>query len=87
MEVNKLTFIKTRGFSRSTIYIKVNSILMNPLFDLLHDYQRIVESCTQREWTDGIEGGLSYEIDTIEELEEFKENNNKLKELKYGTES
>lgn len=75
-------FIKAR-VNDSTVYIKVNSVLIisngktieDGLLDTLHDCGYVVSECTPLEWDLHIEYGSSYEIDTEEEVEEFREIN------------
>lgn len=75
-------FIKAR-VNDSAIYIKVNSTLIisnnkavgEGLLDVLHDCGYVVSKCSPEVWDYHIEYGSSYEIDTKEEVEEFKEIN------------
>ena len=80
------TFIKA-SVNNAVIHIKVDNGIILPLFDILHDNHYRVEVLSPEEWDYHIEDGTSYEIDTIEELIEFKGTNVKYKELKNETQS
>ena len=80
------TFIKA-SINNTVIHIKVDNGIIHSLFDVLHDRQYSVEVLSPVEWDKHIEYGTSYEIDTIEELEEFIDTNTKYKELKDETKS
>lgn len=78
------TFIKI-SINDSIIYVKVSNIIINTLFDILHDRGYKVKTSTYSEWNNKIETGLSYDINTEEELQEFIENNNKANIIKNET--
>lgn len=77
-------FIKA-SINTSTIYIKIEKELMGALFDILHDESYVITNCTPAEWDYHIEYGLSYEVDTEEEIMEFKYINNKAKDINNET--
>lgn len=66
--------------NNSTIYIKVDSTIIVLVVDILHDNKYVVKASTIEDWENNIDYGLSYEIDTIEEIETFNNNN---KQFKY----
>ena len=66
--------------NNSTIYIKVDSTIIVLAVDILHDNKYVVKASTIEDWENNIDYGLSYEIDTIEEIETFNNNN---KQFKY----
>ena len=80
------TFIKA-SINNTVIHIKVDNGIIHLLFDILHDNSYKVEVLSPIECGRHIEYGTSYEIDTIEELEEFIDTNTKYKELKDETKS
>ena len=65
----------------NNIYIKVNKELLLELFDVLHDNGYRIEVVLPVIWDENIHYGLSYEIDSEEELEEFKNINLRVKAL------
>jgi hypothetical protein len=86
-------FIKAT--KEGTIYIKVNSALLltdtkaistgnENLLDILQDNGYKVEKVNPSVWDYWIEYGLSYEINTYEELKEFKEVNIKANNIRDG---
>ena len=86
-------FIKAT--KENTIYIKVNSVLLftdpktistdnETLLDVLQDNGYVVEDVNSAVWDYWIEYGLSYEINTYEELKEFKEINVKANNIRHG---
>jgi hypothetical protein len=72
----------TASINNTTIYVKVNSSIIMEVFDILIDNKYVVDKTTQDEWNINIENGISYEIDTLLELEEFTSNN---KQFNYET--
>jgi len=77
------TFIKGE-INDSSIYVKVNTALIESLFNLLIDAGYKVSKATEDEWDVNIEYGVSYILDTIEELDIFEDNNIKAKTITYG---
>jgi len=73
--------------NNSTVYIKVESTVIEPLFDVLHDNGYKITKVLPQVWDYYIEYGKSYEVDTIEEVMEFKELNIKAKAIKHESQS
>ena len=67
-------FIKAKG-EKGTLYIKVPDTLLESLCDILHEGHHVVQHSNGAQWDYNIEGGDSYEIMTLEEVEEFAASN------------
>lgn len=68
-----------------TIYIKVDIEVHEPLVDFIHDVGYKTKKITPNKWEYNIDNGLSYELDTIEELDIFiKRNRNTVKKRTYA---
>lgn len=61
-----------------TIYIKVDEVIHEKLFNVLHDFGFTMSRTVPNKWDYNIELGLSFEIDTEEEIASFVEFNNKV---------
>lgn len=90
-----MSYVFIKAEKEGTIYIKVDSFLLETdtkhvstdnetLLDVLQDNGYEVTASNEKEWNNYIEYGLSYEIDTIHELEEFKEINVKADNIRNG---
>lgn len=75
------TFIKA-SVNDAVIYLRIDDSVIHELLDILYDHKYKVEKSTPIEFDYHIEYGTSYEMNSEEELEEFKEVNLKLKELR-----
>ena len=58
-----------------TIYVKVDSFVHLKLHDVIHDMGYKMRVIAPNKWDYEIENDLSYEMDTIDELEVFIKNN------------
>ena len=74
-------FIKAE-VNGSAIYIKVDSTIIESLFDILHDNGYTIRKVSPNIWDYFIAYGKSYEIDDMEEVWEFEENNIKVNKIK-----
>lgn len=82
MENQLLNLFFEATINDTTIYIKISSDIHEDLFNVLHDKGYVVKKCSPKRWDYFVYYGSSYEIDTIEEVEEFKQLNNKAKNLR-----
>lgn len=61
--------------NHKVIYIKTNAVIHEKLFNVLHNFGFVIDKTTPNKWDYNIETGLSYEIDTEEEIESFVKHN------------
>lgn len=61
----------TASINDTTIYVKVDSGIIEPLVDYFHDKEYTVKGSTGDDWDSHIPD-KSYEIDTLREMEQFK---------------
>lgn len=80
------TFI-TASINNTVIYIKIGNGILHELFDVLYDFGYTIKKSTPNEWEYHLYYGSSYEMNNELELEEFKENNETVKDLRNETQS
>lgn len=77
---NKFLYFKATSVA-STIYVKCIEEAMGIVFDAMNDAAHVLTACTEEDWRGGIENDVSYYVNTVEEAEEFVNNNHKYKKL------
>ncbi len=72
------------SINNNTVYVKCDEAFHESIHDLLYDVGYKITRTSPQVWDYYIETGDSYEIDTVEELNDFTELNNTAHKLREG---